>query len=101
IVADPYAWQIRQRSNRVEFHYEKDDVVRVVWVDGRRHPPPGERYVLGHSIGWYEGDTLVVETANFPYDPIGLDDMTPLPTSTRKTVIERYRREGDRLILDM
>ena len=27
IVADPYVWRIEQRSNRVEFHYEKDDVL--------------------------------------------------------------------------
>jgi len=101
IVADPYVWRIEQRSHRVELHYEKDDVVRTVWLDGRRHPPASERSVQGHSIGRYEGDALVVETANFTYDPIGLDDMTGLPSSTLKVVTERYSRAGDRLVLDM
>jgi hypothetical protein len=101
IIADPYVWQIEQRSDRVTFRYEKDDVVRVVWVDGRRHPPPGERSVQGASIGHYVGNALLVETRNFTYDPIGLDDMTGLPSSTLKAVTETYRREGDRLIVDI
>lgn len=101
LIADPYVWRIEQRSNRVDFHYEKDGIVRTVWIDGRRHPPASERSVQGHSIGRYDGDTLVVETRNFTYDPIGLDDMTVLPSSTLKVVTERYRRDGDRLIVDM
>jgi hypothetical protein len=101
IVADPYVWRIEQRSDRVTFVYEKDDVVRTVWIDGRRHPPPGERAVQGHSVGRYEGDVLIVDTRNFTYDPIGLDDMTGLPSSTLKRVVERYHRDGDRLLVDL
>jgi hypothetical protein len=41
------------------------DVVREVHLDMDEHPVNGERTVLGHSIGHFEGDTLVVETANF------------------------------------
>lgn len=101
IVADPYVWKIEQRSDRVTFLYEKDDVVRTVWLDGRRHPPPGERSVQGHSIGRYEDDALIVDTRNFTYDPIGLDDMTGLPSSTLKAVTEAYRRDGERLVVDL
>jgi hypothetical protein len=101
LAADPYVWRIAQYSNRVEFHYEKDGILRTVWIDGRRHPPASERSVQGHSIGRYEGDTLIVETRNFTFDPIGLDDMTVLPSSTLKAVTERYRRDGDRLVVDM
>lgn len=101
IVADPYVWRIEQHSDRVEFHYEKDDVLRTVWIDGRRHSPASDRTVQGNSIGRYEDGILVVETRNFTYDPIGLDDMTGLPSSTLKVVTERYRRDGERLIVDM
>ncbi|MBN1241049.1 MAG: hypothetical protein JXB36_21300 [Gammaproteobacteria bacterium] len=101
LIADPYVWRIEQRSHRVDFFYEKDGIHRVVWLDGRSHPPASERSVQGHSIGRYENGALVVETSNFTYDPIGFDDMTVLPSSTLKVVTERYRREGDRLIVDL
>jgi hypothetical protein len=31
----------------------------------REHPADGPRTSLGHSIGYFEGDTLVIETANY------------------------------------
>ena len=101
IIADPYVWRIEQRRDRVEFHYEKDDVVRTIWLDGRRHPPANERALQGHSIGRYEDGRLIVETRNFTYDPIGLDDMAGLPSSTQKSVTETYWREAERLNVDI
>lgn len=41
---------------------------RVIYTDGRGHPKPGEVYIpsgWGHSIGHWEGDTLVVDTTGF------------------------------------
>ncbi|HEY5624299.1 MAG TPA: DUF6152 family protein [Gammaproteobacteria bacterium] len=65
------------------------DEERVVYMDGRAHPPASERTVSGHSTGTWEGDTLVVETTNFadhrsPYQ-IGV------PSGAQKRVVERYR----------
>ena len=62
-------------------------------MDGRAHPDIDERLTTGHSIGWWEGDTLVVDTANFtdhrsPYQ-IGV------PSGAYKHVVERYRLTGD------
>lgn len=94
LLADPYVWRVEQRSDRVTFRYEKDDIVRTVWMDGRRHAPANVRSVQGYSIGRYEGEALIVDTRNFTYDPIGLDDMTGLPSSTLKQVTEVYRRRG-------
>jgi hypothetical protein len=39
--------------------------IRRIWTDGRGHPPDDESNPSfeGHSIGHWEGDTLVVETA--------------------------------------
>ncbi len=39
--------------------------IRRIWTDGRGHPPEDESNpdFQGHSIGRWEGDTLVVETA--------------------------------------
>jgi hypothetical protein len=38
---------------------------RTIYVDGRQHPPNLEPTYYGHSIGRWEGDTLVVDTIGF------------------------------------
>ena len=38
---------------------------RTIHLDGREHLPSHIRQWLGHSIGHWEGDTLVVDTTNF------------------------------------
>ncbi len=38
---------------------------RTIFMDGRPHLPSSMRQWLGHSIGHWEGDTLVVDTTNF------------------------------------
>jgi hypothetical protein len=99
---DPPVWRLLQQGDRVLMEYEKDSVVRTVWMDGRSHPPPTEVFYHGHSIGRYEGETLVVETTNFTFDPDGLDDMGHIPSSTRKRLIERYSlRDPDHLRLEV
>ena len=103
LVADPYAFGIQQLADRIILTYEKDDVVRTVWLREHGHPEasPYDFTIQGHSMGWYEGETLVIETTKFAYDPTGLEDLGNVPSSTEKRVMERYRREGDRLILDL
>ncbi|MBF8305269.1 MAG: hypothetical protein HW398_457, partial [Acidobacteria bacterium] len=41
---------------------EADHAVRRIYVDGRGHPPDLRPTWMGHSIGRYDGDTLVVYT---------------------------------------
>lgn len=38
---------------------------RVIYTDGRQHPAKLRPTYLGHSIGHWEGDTLVVDTVGF------------------------------------
>ena len=38
---------------------------RVVYMDGRSHPANLSPSFYGHSIGWWEGDTLNIETTGF------------------------------------
>ena len=46
-------------------HHEWMDVRRIVHMNMKEHPQDGPRTSLGHSIGHFEGDTLVIETANY------------------------------------
>jgi hypothetical protein len=38
---------------------------RTIYTDGRSHPKNLEPSYYGHSIGWWEGDTLVVDTVGY------------------------------------
>ena len=74
LFGDPYAFQVEQLADRVTFTYEKDDIVRTVWLEGHGHPEPatGAFYMHGYSTGRYDGNQLVVDTTRFAFDPAGL-----------------------------
>ena len=64
--------------------------VRQVFLDGRPHPPDVQPSWLGHSIGKWDGDTLVIDT-------IGLNDrvwvdLQGRPQTEKAHIVERYRR---------
>ena len=90
---------IREDEQIIYIRSEAFGEERTVYMDGREHPDPSERFVTGHSIGWWEGDTLVVDTRNFadhrsPYQ-IGI------PSGGQKHVVERYRLSDDGTRIDM
>ena len=60
--------RIVQTPGNVMFLTEMVHDARVVRIDGE-HAPDEMRRWLGDSIGWWEGDTLVVETTNFNDTP--------------------------------
>ena len=57
--------EIVRNGDDVVLHHEWMDVRRVVHMNMKEHPKNGPRSSLGHSIGHTEGDTLVIETANY------------------------------------
>jgi hypothetical protein len=63
---------------------------RTVHMDGRSHPAKPERSYYGHSIGWWEGDTLVVDTAGF--NESFWWDRDGLPHTEQLHTIERFTR---------
>jgi hypothetical protein len=62
---------------------------RQIFTDGREHPEDPNPNWLGHSIGWWEGDTLVVDTVGF--NDRGWTGLTH-PRSEEFHVVERYKR---------
>jgi len=57
--------EIVREGERINMRFEWMDVERVVHLDQTEHPADGERTTLGYSIGRFEDDTLVIETANY------------------------------------
>ncbi|HEX6997888.1 MAG TPA: hypothetical protein VF322_07065 [Gammaproteobacteria bacterium] len=83
----PFPLQIVQRPDVVVILYEAYNLFRVVRM-GARHPEDLDPTWMGHSVGRWDGDTLVVDVAGF-------NDKT-LVSGHRHTeamhVVERYRR---------
>jgi hypothetical protein len=89
----PVANTITVAKDRVTLKVDWMDTERVVYLDGRQHPPATQTFLHGHSTGKWEGDTLVIETTNFKEHENGLS--TSLPSSTQKKLIERLRLGPD------
>jgi hypothetical protein len=56
--------RIVQTDDHVMILIEMVHDARIVRLDSQ-HPPADQRFWLGDSIGWWEDDTLVIETTNF------------------------------------
>lgn len=92
ILGNPYPFKIVHTPDQTTILYELNDVFRVVLMD---RPQDSEEellilpYYSGHSVGHWEDDTLVVETAGYK-DKTFLD-ATGAPLSYEMTTTERYR----------
>jgi hypothetical protein len=59
------SYEIVQAPGFVAIRYEMVNEVRIIPLDGRPHARLPIRGHMGDARGWWEGDTLVVETTNF------------------------------------
>ena len=57
--------QILQTRDLVIINHEMMHDVRLIHLDGRPHPSPRLGWLAGHSVGRWDGQTLVVDTTNF------------------------------------
>src|SRR5260370_4577191 len=60
-----YPLDIMHQADRLAFLYESNNIFHVVHLDGRDHPKDLEPSWMGHSVGKWEGDTLVIDTIGF------------------------------------
>jgi hypothetical protein len=58
-------YQIVQTDTVILVHSEMLSEARHIYLDGRPHPPRAIRQSSGHSVGRWEGNTLVVDSTNF------------------------------------
>ena len=83
--------KIVQSPKLIAILYEADDKHRQIYTDGRVLPKEFDQPAwMGYSVGHWERDTLVVETAGFN-DKTWLDIMGH-PHSEALRVVERYHR---------
>lgn len=93
----PYPWRVVQtpavgEPTHLFFLFEGNiHSYRQIFMDGRPHPEDLELTWYGHSVGHWEGDTLVVETVGFN-DQFWFD-FVGHPHSTQLKTIERYTRK--------
>jgi hypothetical protein len=95
-----YGIEILQTPGQVTITSEWQAASRRIWTDGRRHPDALDLLPTysGHSIGHWEGDTLVVETVGVRTDV--LLDQSGLPISKRLVLTEKFRESPERLLED-
>lgn len=98
VLTSPFPFIIVQQDNIVALLFEYQTIWRSIYMDGRAHPKDIMDYpeFMGHSIGRWEGDTLVVDT-------VAIHERTWLDTaghehSPKLRLTERFRKlDADRL----
>jgi hypothetical protein len=92
-VQGPFPFEVEQTRDALVFRYEYYDQVRVIFMDGRGHPGADYPHTkMGHSIGHWDGDELVVDTTHIAASTItnnGLDH------SDQIHMVERYKLSPD------
>src|SRR5260370_15546737 len=103
VLANPYPFEIIQAPpGQVTIIYELSHQVRMIAMD-KKLPSDEDLLVLpffnGHSVGHFEGDTLVVESAGFKENTFV--DATGAPHTDALRTIERIRKIGPTQLEDI
>ncbi|RYZ02384.1 MAG: hypothetical protein EON61_15970 [Alphaproteobacteria bacterium] len=83
-------YQIVQTADYTVILVEMIHDARIVRMNGK-HRADGQRPYLGDSIGWWEGETLVVETNNFPPEQLFRGSWQNLKVTERFTRVREDR----------
>lgn len=84
---------IRESDDKIIIRHEIMDVERIIYMDVSEHPADIEPSHLGHAIGWFEDETLVIDTAMFAATTWGIG--SGVSSSDQKHVVERYTLNDD------
>jgi hypothetical protein len=98
VMLQPVHTEIIVSGDRVLIRRDWMDVERAVYMDGRGHPENGERTVQGHTIGRWDDETLVMDTALFKEHILGTN--AKIPSGLRKHLVERLFLSADRKSLN-
>lgn len=93
-------YQVQQARDNVVIVVEMNHDARIVRLADKRRPPGHIRTWMGDSVGWWEGDTLVVETIGFhPGESLRPYFGSSLYLSPEARVVERFTRVAQDQIL--
>lgn len=84
---------IDQSDDKIVITYGFMDIVRTIHVDMGSHPENIQPSRAGHSIGTWEGDTLIVDTIGFAEG--WLDGRGGVKHSDQMHIVERFNLAGD------
>jgi hypothetical protein len=87
------SYHFLQAPGFVALFTEYNHQLRIIPLDGRAHPRPGVRLFNGDSVGRWEGDTLIVETANVATSRasgLGSLDFQGTPFTDALSTVERF-----------
>ena len=87
--------EIIQIPSRLFMRFYLNNEMREIWMDGRGHPEDPQRPWSGHSIGRWDGNTLVVDTVGLIGGQDGQYkwlDHAGTPHSDDLHVVERIQR---------
>jgi len=89
----PYPLEIVQNNNRFAILFEQNNMFHIVPTDGTKLASPADLTPtwMGSSVGYWDGDTLVVETRGFN-GQTWLDTAPETPAEETTSVIERFTR---------
>jgi len=90
VMVYPVVMLLEQSADGVVIKTDWLGAERTVYTDGRAHPSATERYPQGHSTGRFEGNVLVVDTANFTDQETG-----GVPSGAGKHLVERFALAAD------
>jgi hypothetical protein len=83
--------QMLQQPDKITFLYLRDHEFRHIRLN-QPHPAQVTPSWYGDSVGYYEGDMLVIDTVGVKTDrPLAMVDMYGTPYSPALHVVERYR----------
>ena len=99
VLTEPFLQEFVLRPEQVWWIHEQQNEIRRIYTDGRGHPPADDLYPLweGHSIGHWEGDTLVVDTVSLRE---GIYDRSGAQHSDKARISERIRKINANTIED-
>lgn len=89
----PVASVVEVDNGVARLHVDWMSSERVVYLDGRGHPANAAPSLQGHSIGHWEGGTLVADTTQFAEHKQG--NSMNVPSGPRKHVVERFTLSDD------
>jgi hypothetical protein len=90
VMALQFGTLIVQRRDEVTLIYLLHNTVRHVPLNAS-HPENLTPSWQGHSVGWYEGDALVIDTVGIKVAPFSTVDAFGTPHSAALHVVECYR----------